>query len=72
MFNVNKIAVIFYSVLKATTGSWWAAFLAGTSPDIIVNRTLMAIIISADLIGNNIIEKPAALFTIRFTISEIK
>ena len=42
-----------YSLLKAFTGSIFAAALAGNNPDINVNSILIVIIISALTIGSD-------------------
>ena len=61
-----------YSVLKATTGSFFAALLAGISPEISVKRTLTIMSVIALFIGRDAIEGyPIIGLRMRFTMKEI-
>ena len=62
----------FYSVLKATTGSFLAALFAGRTPDIKVRTILSIIIKSACKGGRAAILNPMVGFKQIFKISEIK
>ncbi len=60
-----------YSVLRATTGSFFAAERAGISPEITVNRILTNIITPACHIGSAAIGvTPVKASTIIFKISD--
>ena len=49
---MNGFNVVYYSVLSATTGSFFAALLDGIMPDINVSNTLITTKIAATPIGN--------------------
>ena len=61
------LTITFYSVLSASTGSFFAASFAGISPAITVNTTLIPIRISPPTTGSDeIFDTPVIDFIIMF------